>query len=105
MNLQTILSRRLLLGTGLLSILALAGGVTTLATTQTQAQSPVDATCAQQDLEPDGAEVKGPDTDNVELECGDQNESNDGPEASEPAGETDDDGAQTTVPVPGTTSP
>ncbi len=85
MILAAILHRRLLLGAAVLSLLAMAGAATTLATTTTQAQSTNDALCAQQDAEPDGAEVEGPDTDNIELECGDQNAQDDGKESGETA--------------------
>lgn len=87
----------MLIGTGVLSLLALAGGVTTLATTRTQAQSPNDLACAQQDQQPDGSEAEGPDTDNVELECGDQNETAGSSDASE-SGEKDDDAQVTAIP-------
>lgn len=85
MALAAILHRRLVIGAAVLSLLAMAGAATTLATTRTQAQSPNDALCAQQDAEPDGAEAKGPDTDNIELECGDQNAQDDGKESGETA--------------------
>lgn len=84
MALAAILHRRLFIGAASLSLLAMAGAATTLATTNTQAQSPNDALCAQQDAEPDEAEA-GPDTDNIELECGDQNEQDDGLESGETA--------------------
>ena len=63
----------------------MAGAATTLVTTTTQAQSPNDALCAQQATEPDAAEVAGPDTDSIELECGDQNAQDDGKESGETA--------------------
>ena len=85
MALAAILHRRLLLGAAVLSLLAMAGAATTLVTTTTQAQSPNDALCAQQDAEPDAAETAGPDTDNIERECGDQNAQDDGKESGETA--------------------
>jgi hypothetical protein len=63
----------------------MAGAATTIATTTTQAQSPNDALCAQQDAEPDGGEVEGPDNDNIELQCGDQTAQDDGKESGETA--------------------
>ena len=85
MTLSSILHRRLFLGVALLSLLAMAGAFTTLATRSTQARSTDNAACAQQDVEPEGTEVEGPDTDTVELECGDQNEAADANEAAEAA--------------------
>lgn len=85
MALAAILHRRLFIGAAVLSLLAMAGAATTLATPNTHAQSSNDALCAQQDAEPDGAEAGGPDTDNVELECGDQNSQDDSKESGETA--------------------
>lgn len=87
MTIQAILHRRLFVGAAVLSLLAMAGAATTMATTSTHAQSSTDASCAQQDAEPDGAETTGPDTDNIELECGDQDAQDDGRESSETAEE------------------
>jgi hypothetical protein len=103
MALAAILHRRLVIGAAALSLLAMAGAATTLATTNTQAQSPNDALCAQQDAEPDSAEAEGPDTDNVELECGDQNEQDDGQEAGETAeqGERESDVSPASIPAAG----
>ncbi|MCZ2108594.1 MAG: hypothetical protein LC118_03355 [Dehalococcoidia bacterium] len=74
MTIQTFLHRRLLLGVAAFSLLALAGTATTLATTSSHAQSPTptDAACAQQDAVPDAADPSGPDTDTIDLQCGDQ---------------------------------
>lgn len=85
MTLAAILQRRLFLGAAALSLLAMAGAATTLVTSSAQAQSPNDALCAQQDAEPDGAETAGPDTDNIDLQCGDQNAQDDGKESGETA--------------------
>lgn len=104
MALAASLHRRLVIGAAALSLLAMAGAATTLATTNTQAQSPTnDALCAQQDAEPDGVEAEGPDTDNIELECGDQNEQDDGQEAGETAeqGERESDVSPASIPAAG----
>jgi hypothetical protein len=83
MTLGLILQRRLFLGVAVLSLLAMAGAATTFATTSTHAQSSNDALCAQQDAEPDSAETAGPDTDNIDLQCGDQNAQDDSKESDD----------------------
>ena len=98
MALAAILHRRLFIGAAVLSLLAMAGAATTLATPNTHAQSSNDALCAQQDAEPDGAETASPDSDNVELECGDQNSQDDRKDFGETAapGEREASDAQAT---------
>lgn len=86
MALAAALHRRFVLGAATLSLLAMAGLASTFAATSTQAQSPTppDPLCAQQDAVPGGAEAAGPDTDNVQLHCGDQGGSQaEGPDTAE----------------------
>lgn len=72
------LTNRLTLGIAALALLAIAATTTTLATRPSHAAGgATDAACAQQDAQPDGAEAVGPDTDNADVQCGDQNGADD----------------------------
>lgn len=105
MTLSAILHRRLFLGVAALALLAIAGTVTTLATTPSHAQSANDAACAQEDAQPDRQEPAGPDTDTADVQCGDQADTGtDSAEGKDAAGTDNDtlqEGDQTTPDAPG----
>src|SRR3989304_455832 len=91
------LSKRLILVTGLVAVLALAFSAVTLTSSLTSAGSDAAQTCDQQDEADDAAEdaTEEADTDNVEEECGDQNEADDANESGDdeaqvPSGTLDD---------------
>ncbi len=101
MTLAAILHRRLFLGVAAFSLLAMAAAATTLATTSSHALTPTPSTaaCTQQDAQADGTEAVGPDTDNADVQCGDQTGVDvpgaESTEAKEPAGaDTDADQTQ-----------